>query len=87
MPRDKRSVGRGSHQHPLLPKDNLPASEREKKEKKRGKKKRHSGEWSAGDFMDDSVVTDHIGERSELRVKGRQAAERGCRGTGRWGVA
>lgn len=79
MPRDKRSVGRGSHQHPLLPKDNLPTSEREKKEKKR-----HSGEWSAGDFMDDSVVTDRIGEKSELRVKGREAAERGCRGTGRW---
>lgn len=44
------------------------------------------GEWSAGDFMDDSVVTDRIGEKSELRVKGCEGAECGCRGTGRWSV-
>lgn len=50
------------------------------------KRKRHLGEWSAGDFMDDSVVTDRIGEKSELGVKGCEAAERGCRGTGRWSV-
>lgn len=56
------------------------------KRKKKKRKKRHLGEWSAGDFMDDSVVTDRIGEKSELRVKGREAAERGCRGTARWSV-
>lgn len=38
--------------------------------------------WRTGDFIDDSTVTDHMGEKSELKVKKCEAMNYRCEGMG-----
>lgn len=44
------------------------------------------GKWSSGDFIDGSMLTDHMSEKSELKVRKHEAMNYRCDGTGlgRW---
>lgn len=44
------------------------------------KKKTQLGKCSSGDFIDESVVTDHMGEKSEPKVKKCEAMKYRCGG-------